>query len=76
MRTEETQRLRRRSRGSAPWERVAGGGPDGWGYGLPREETGDCSVEIVFILHGGAEKFFGLMISFFRSFISVLRSFI
>ena len=30
----------------------------------------------LFILHGGVEKFFGLMISFFGTFISFLRSFI
>ena len=31
---------------------------------------------ILFILHGGTEKFFGTLISFFRTFISFFRTFI
>ena len=74
MRTEETQRHQRRScgvrRGSARRGRLTDGGTD-----YPRRKSGIARWRL-FILHGGAEKFFGLMISFFRSFISFLRSFI
>ena len=45
MRTEETQRHRRRSRGSARCERVAEK-CDGWAYGHERRNSGNCSVEI------------------------------
>ena len=44
MKTEKTQRLRRRSRGSAPWERAAGV-CDGWSAQSRTEEIGDSSVE-------------------------------